>query len=857
MVKRREPSPKPPTIRIPAFGITLRQIAAAIGILIVSAIVIWVYINFDVVSHFVVSRTELFLSWSGLGISLICIWMGVCTWLVRSANGRSLLRQHYRVILGIVGLTVAAWGSLAFYIPQNGFPGWTNISFDVPVGGRISLLISGTGTLQATIRLLIITILSTIIIRPKLGLGLGNLIKTISLTLYLGLFAVSRAISKMYVENNNPKSIPALPNAGQVEEPDMPPEILTPHIRESEIIGNIEGMKVEVEVDSNGNVTRSEEEWVRGADRMGYFVADSETIADTTIDEHPTIGTNDSRRDFEHPQQSVIERDGAKFNRFWKEATSEEISAENFPSTGSPEVLNEQPQVNSLVDPIKPTTTRWEKPNPDILHDLDEGGISREDIQITSDIIKNTFAEYRIEIEVAKVRPGPTVTMYGIEPGWVRKYKRIRVKDESGNPKLDSKGKQIVAQQEEKTRVSVDNILRREKDLSLALKTPSLRIETPVMGESLLGIEVPNPSPSIVSLKRVMKSKSFSLLNKKSMLPVALGRGSDGDEVVFDLTRMPHLLIAGATGSGKSVCMNAIISCLIMERTPAELQMLLIDPKRVELTPYNGVPHLITPVVVETDRVVNLLKGLTREMMDRYRTMEEVGVRNIEAHNQIRPRDKMPYIVVAIDELADLMMTAAFDVEQSICRLAQLGRATGIHLIIATQRPSVDVITGLIKANFPSRISFGVTSQVDSRTILDATGAERLLGRGDMLYQPIDGTRPTRVQSVFISDEEIYGIVTHWKDIPWAARVQIELHNPGEEIIDKSAIGSTNNTNNQDELVDRAIELAQRHSKLSTSLLQRRLRIGYPRAARLMDELEDMGIVSTSDGSKSRDVIIR
>jgi S-DNA-T family DNA segregation ATPase FtsK/SpoIIIE len=377
------------------------------------------------------------------------------------------------------------------------------------------------------------------------------------------------------------------------------------------------------------------------------------------------------------------------------------------------------------------------------------------------------------------------------------------------------------------------------------------------MGESLLGIEVPNPSPSIVSLKRVMKSKSFRLLNKKSMLPVALGRGSDGDEVVFDLTRMPHLLIAGATGSGKSVCMNAIISCLIMERTPAELQMLLIDPKRVELTPYNGVPHLITPVVVETDRVVNLLKGLTREMMDRYRTMEEVGVRNIEAHNQIRPRDKMPYIVVAIDELADLMMTAAFDVEQSICRLAQLGRATGIHLIIATQRPSVDVITGLIKANFPSRISFGVTSQVDSRTILDATGAERLLGRGDMLYQPIDGTRPTRVQSVFISDEEIYGIVTHWKDIPWAARVQIELHNPGEEIIDKSVIGSTNNTNNQDELVDRAIELAQRHSKLSTSLLQRRLRIGYPRAARLMDELEDMGIVSTSDGSKSRDVIIR
>ena len=461
-------------------------------------------------------------------------------------------------------------------------------------------------------------------------------------------------------------------------------------------------------------------------------------------------------------------------------------------------------------------------------------------------------------MEVEKVRPGPTVTMYGIEPGWVRKFKRVRVKDEKGNPKLDKNGKQIIAQEEDKTRISVDNILRREKDLSLALKTPSLRIETPVMGESLLGIEVPNPNPSIVSLKRVMGSKTYGTINTKSPLPVALGRGSDGDEVVFDLARMPHLLIDGATGSGKSVCMNAIISCLIMERTPSELQMLLIDPKRVELTPYNGIPHLITPVVVETDRVVNLLKGLIREMMDRYRTMEEIGVRNIETYNKKNPASKMPYLVVAIDELADLMMTAAFEVEQSICRLAQLGRATGIHLIIATQRPSVDVITGLIKANFPSRISFGVTSQVDSRTILDTTGAERLLGRGDMLYQPIDGTRPVRVQSVYISDDEIGKIVNHWKDTPWSMKPLVDLHtvnDPESEDNDSSQHGSSTPVG-RDNLTDRAIELAQRHSKLSTSLLQRRLRIGYPRAARLMDELEDMGIVGPSDGSKSRDVMI-
>ena len=241
--------------------------------------------------------------------------------------------------------------------------------------------------------------------------------------------------------------------------------------------------------------------------------------------------------------------------------------------------------------------------------------------------------------------------------------------------------------------------------------------------------------------------------------------------------------------------------------------------------------------------------------MDRYRTMEEIGVRNIETYNKKNPASKMPYLVVAIDELADLMMTAAFDVEQSICRLAQLGRATGIHLIIATQRPSVDVITGLIKANFPSRISFGVTSQVDSRTILDTNGAERLLGRGDMLYQPIDATRPTRVQSVYISDEEIESLVGHWKEIPWAYRPNIDLHTVGEDSsLEHGQV--TSQPNGKDALVDSAIEMAQRHSKLSTSLLQRRLRIGYPRAARLMDELEDMGIVGPSDGSKSRDVII-
>ena len=323
--------------------------------------------------------------------------------------------------------------------------------------------------------------------------------------------------------------------------------------------------------------------------------------------------------------------------------------------------------------------------------------------------------------------------------------------------------------------------------------------------------------------------------------------------MVVDLAAMPHLLIAGATGAGKSACLNSIISCLIIEKTPAELRLLLIDPKRVELTPYNGIPHLLTPVVVETDQVVGLLKGLIREMLDRYRHMEELGVRNIDSYNRRGP-EKMPLLVVVIDELADLMMSAAFDVEQSLCRLAQLGRATGIHLVVATQRPSVDVVTGLIKANFPSRISFAVTSHIDSRTILDAAGADKLLGRGDMLYLPLDASRPQRAQGVFISDGEVEDLVRYWKSTPWASLTRLQLRVPEEEQAGGQDDGSVDGE--RDELLGKAIELARITGKVSTSLLQRRMRIGYPRAARLMDQLEEQGIVGPSDGSKSRDVIM-
>ena len=420
----------------------------------------------------------------------------------------------------------------------------------------------------------------------------------------------------------------------------------------------------------------------------------------------------------------------SKVNRWWRSQVGEaDRAAENgaSDSAGAKERRYDTPLE------VRPGEG-WARPSTTLLEEVPEGGISEEEQETTAETIRKTLADYGVEVEIGQVKPGPTVTMYGLIPGWVRKYKQVKQTDESGKP--------ITTQVEDsKTRVKVDNILSREKDLALALKTPSIRIETPVMGKSLVGIEVPNPSPNLVTLRSVMESEEFAQLRDDSQLPIALGKGSGGETIVTDLAKMPHLLIAGATGSGKSACLNAIISCLLVEKTPAEMRLLLIDPKRVELTPYNGIPHLLAPVVVETDQVVAFLKGLIREMLNRYRSMEDVGVRNVEAYNRKMP-ERMPYLVVVVDELADLMMSAAFDVEQSLCRLAQLGRATGIHLIVATQRPSVDVVTGLIKANFPSRISFGVTSHIDSRTILDAVGAEKLLGRGDMLYLPLDASRP-------------------------------------------------------------------------------------------------------------------
>ena len=392
--------------------------------------------------------------------------------------------------------------------------------------------------------------------------------------------------------------------------------------------------------------------------------------------------------------------------------------------------------------------------------------------------IEEALAEHGVDVEVKdeQIKPGPTVTLYGLTPGWKRRSRGSALKD----------GKE--GREEEKTRVRVDAIVAREKDMALALSAPSLRIQAPVPGEAVVGIEVPNRNPVLVALRSILESEEFLALHRKGGLAVGLGQGSGGNPIVADLRRLPHLLIAGATGSGKSVCMNTLILSLACKVSPERVRMLLIDPKRVELTPYNGLPHLMTPVVVDPEESVRVLKGIIGEMNRRYRRLEELGVRNIEGyHRHPQALEPMPYLVIAVDELADLMMTSSHEVEQTLTRLAQLGRATGIHLIVATQRPSVNVVTGLIKANIPSRISFAVVSQVDSRTILDAAGAEKLLGRGDMLFLSGDTPKPQRVQGAFVSDKETETLMDHWRE---QSGPQLPEFNLEPEVVDSKADGN-------------------------------------------------------------------
>lgn len=442
-------------------------------------------------------------------------------------------------------------------------------------------------------------------------------------------------------------------------------------------------------------------------------------------------------------------------------------------------------------------------------------------------LIEETLASFGAPGHVVSIQRGPTITQYGIEPDYI----------ESRNGR---------------TRVRVSKIANLADDLALALAATRIRIQAPVPGHSYLGIEVPNAEISQVSLLEVIESKAFKKL--RTPLRLSLGKDVAGNPVAVDLANMPHLLIAGTTGSGKSVCINSILCSFLMNNSPADLRLVLVDPKRVELTGYNGIPHLLSPVIVETDRVIGALQWMLREMDARYHKFAKLGVRNITEYNRRQSQEHLPYIVVVIDELADLMMLAPDETERSITRLAQLARATGIHLILATQRPSVNVVTGLIKANFPARVAFAVASGIDSRVILDQPGAERLLGRGDMLFQAPDAAAPVRLQGVFVSDGETQRLVDYWK-ITAAEAFQNAMSSgaegpidmplpPGVPLTQVPLFEDMEPEEKGDPLIGEAIELVRREGRASITMLQRRMRIGYTRAARIIDNLEEQGIIS-------------
>jgi S-DNA-T family DNA segregation ATPase FtsK/SpoIIIE len=489
------------------------------------------------------------------------------------------------------------------------------------------------------------------------------------------------------------------------------------------------------------------------------------------------------------------------------------------------------PEWKSEHEPVL-TPGGWHLPPIDILDKPSEVKLDKDAIDQRARLIEEALASYGVEAKVVQINIGPTVTQFGVEPGWDKKYKEVREKGKNGSyePKVEEVSR---------TRVRVDRITSLANDLALALAAPSIRIEAPVPGAPVVGIEVPNTVFGSVALRGAIESAAFQRTRGRSKLAIALGKGAGGEAVAGDLTRMPHLLIAGATGSGKTVCLNSTICCLLLHNSPDDVRFIMIDPKRVELVTFNGVPQLLAPVVVDTDKAIKALRWLNQEMDSRYRQFAKAGARNIEGYNKDRaPGEALPYLVLLIDELADLMMTASDEVEQTLCRLAQLARATGIHLVVATQRPSVDVVTGLIKANFPTRISFAVTSQVDSRTILDMVGAEKLLGRGDMLYMPTEASKPKRLQGSFVSDAEIERLVYFWGNQQQIKVSSVDFDEVGERPSGAMRSGGAL----ADPLLEEAKHLAQEYRHISTSFLQRRLRIGYPRAARLMEELEQAGL---------------
>lgn len=493
-------------------------------------------------------------------------------------------------------------------------------------------------------------------------------------------------------------------------------------------------------------------------------------------------------------------------------------------NSASPVSANSSKDISIKPVSSNSTSSTWVYPPLTLLHDVAQKDADRGDVKKNADIIEKTLESFGIRARVSEVNFGPTVTQYAIEITMGTKLSKI-------------------------TGLSTDLAL------ALAAPTGAVRIEAPIPGRSLVGIEIPNKKPEIVTLKRLLTSGAF--IDKNDPLLVPLGLDVGGEPQAASVAKMPHVLIAGTTGSGKSVALNAWITTMIMRTRPDELRMILVDPKQVEMTQYNGIPHLLTDVIVEPTKVVSALRWAVAEMEARYKELAGVGVRNLEGYNALETVEKKPYIVFVIDELADLMMYAASEAEDLITKIAQKARAVGIHLVLATQRPSVDVITGLMKANIPSRLAFNVSSMIDSRVIIDTPGAEKLLGKGDMFYMPPDQAKPRRIQGPFITEKEVHDVVAFLK-------AQVPVVHYTEEITEQPiAVGgmaggyASGGGGDNDPLFNQAVDIISQFDKASASLLQRRLKVGYARAARMLDELEAAGYVGPAEGSKPREVVKR
>lgn len=483
-------------------------------------------------------------------------------------------------------------------------------------------------------------------------------------------------------------------------------------------------------------------------------------------------------------------------------------------------VKKEEVLEQKLVSNVPGEERVWSYPNLMILSDGALGKADRGDIKGNADTIEQTLESFGVSANVVEVNLGPAVTQYAIEVALGTKLSKITA-------------------------------LERDLALALAASTGTIRIEAPIPGRSLVGIELPNMSPEFVTFRKMMESETMR--SKESKLAVSLGLDVSGKPIVADLARMPHVLIAGQTGSGKSVSINAFLSTILFRASPSEVKLVLVDPKRVELTGYNEIPHLLTPVIVDPPKVISALNWLMAEMDRRYKLFSQAGVRNIDGYNEMSGFQALPYIVLFIDELADIMLFSPVAVEDAITRIAQMSRATGIHMVLATQRPSVDVITGLIKANIPCRIAFAVASQVDSRVILDTQGAEKLLGRGDMLYLPPEQAKPIRVQGAFISEKDTNTLVSFLKNqgvSPQYTEEVTTMGKPGKVMIPGTS-------EEVDDLFKQAVEIVCQYDKASSSLLQRRLSVGYARAARIIDQLQSAGVVGPPEGSKAREVLVK